>query len=75
MTAWTKPYYGVQHMTGLKPGYQATVTKLGDGVYTATVFAVGTPNYFGGYENREFPDAFTARSWSEKHMRGLGALP
>lgn len=27
---WTQPYCGVQHLEGLKPGYQVTATHWGD---------------------------------------------
>lgn len=69
--SWSAPFYGVQHMGGLRPGWRVSMTDRGS-VSTAYVIAPG-----GGFTPCAEHIAQTpklARQWCEEKARQLDAV-
>lgn len=69
-TYWTAPYYGVQHLYGLRPGFSASITAHGDGLAIAHF---KTRPGFVDLEERQFTTAADARAWCEARVAATGA--
>lgn len=64
---WTKPYYGVTHLNGLKVGWQITATEF---LLTATVY-VKPPGTFTSQDDATFMTIESAKEWGEQKARDL----
>lgn len=64
---WTKPYYGVQHLTPLPPGWQITAEDWGDWA----ACWVKPPGTFKTSQERSFVSIHAARIWGEEQAKML----
>ncbi|MCG8275376.1 hypothetical protein [Stenotrophomonas sp. NLF4-10] len=69
MSAWTKPYHGVQHLNGLRAGFQITVYDR-DGFAECLVFL---PGHGFNAKRTHHADAAEARAHGEKQASELEA--
>lgn len=68
---WTNPYYGVQHLNGMKPGVFATVSDH-DSFAKAYILNLKSGNGFTPIAECEFSTAAEARAWIEQQAKQLG---
>lgn len=69
MSVWTKPYHGVQHLNGLRSGFQITVNDR-DGFAECLVFL---PGHGFNAKSTQHADAAEARAYGEKQAADLRA--
>lgn len=67
---WSKPYYGVQHLDGLRNGFQVTVTDRGS-IAECSVFL---PGHQFRATTSVHPDAAAARIHGESQAVALDAF-
>lgn len=67
---WTNPFYGVQHLNGLRHGFQITVTDFGS-VATCKVFL---PDHGFNAKVSVHEDVASARAHGERQAHELDAL-
>lgn len=68
MSGWSKPYHGVQHLDGVKPGWQVTVE---DHFSWAEVYVL---QGLHSVSESQHATAATARVWGEEQAKRLGVL-
>lgn len=61
---WTKPYYGVPHLEGLKHGYQITIIENGS-LIEATVLHRHSDKPFTPVAEKTFESVYDAKTWCE----------
>lgn len=67
---WTAPFYGVQHLNGLRRGFQITITDLG----TIVECKVFLPGHCFNATVSTHPSTALAREHGERQARELDAL-
>lgn len=69
-TKWSAPFYGIQHLDGVRQGYQFTVSDR----ELFAQSAVFVPGRGFNADVRQHPDAATARAYLEKQASELQAV-